>query len=87
MRRLFWLGIGAGLGTAVGVLVVRKLTRTAEAYTPKGIAASLQSSAVGALDQVRLFVEDARAAMAEREAEIHEALTVTEGSTAGHEDR
>jgi hypothetical protein len=83
MRRLLWLGIGV----AVGVVVVRKLTKTAESYTPKGIAASVQASAAGALDQVRSFVADARAAMAEREEEIHQALTVTEGSTTGHEDR
>jgi hypothetical protein len=83
MRRLLWLGIGV----AVGVVVVRKLTKTAESYTPKGIAASVQASAAGALDQVRTFVADARAAMAEREEEIHQALTVTEGSTTGHEDR
>jgi hypothetical protein len=70
MRRLFWLGIGVG----VGVLVVRKLTRTAEAYTPQGIAASLQSSAAGALDDVRSFVADVRAAMAEREEQIRQAL-------------
>jgi hypothetical protein len=87
MRRLFWLGIGVGLGAAVGVVVVRKVTRTAEAYTPKGIAASLQASAAGALDQVRSFVADARVAMAEREEEIHQALSVTEGSTTEHEDR
>ncbi len=83
MRRLLWLGIGV----AVGVVVVRKLTKAAESYTPTGIAASVQESAAGALDQVRSFVADARAAMTEREEEIHQALTVTEGSTTGHEDR
>lgn len=87
MRRLFWLGIGVGLGAAVSVVVVRKLTRTVESYTPKGIAASLQASAVGVLDQARTFVADARVAMAEREEQIHQALSVTEGSTTEHEDR
>ena len=70
MRRLFWLGLGA----AVGVVAVRKLSRAVEAYTPQGIAASLQSSAAGALDEARLFVSDVRAAMAEREEAIHAAL-------------
>lgn len=70
MRRLFWLG----LGVAVGVVAVRKLSRTVEAYTPHGVAASLQSSAVGALDEARSFVADVRAAMAEREEAIHAAL-------------
>ena len=67
MRRLFWLGVGV----AVGAVAMRKLSRTAQEYTPQGIAASLQSSATGALDRVRVIVADARAAMAEREAEIN----------------
>jgi hypothetical protein len=66
MRRLFWIGVGA----AVGVLVVRKITKTAEAYSPKGLARSAQGSAVGLLDSVRDFLEDARVAMAEREVEL-----------------
>ncbi|MGA8115746.1 MAG: hypothetical protein WCA46_18965 [Actinocatenispora sp.] len=70
MRRLFWLGVGV----AVGVVAVRKISRTAEAYTPQGVAASLQSSAVGAMDQVRSFVSDVRASMAEREDQIQEAV-------------
>lgn len=74
MRRVFWLGIGL----AVGVVVVRRLTRTAQAYTPSGVAASLQESAVGVLDSVRTFVEDVRDGMAEKEAEIHAAFAAGE---------
>ncbi|MCW3843030.1 hypothetical protein ONA70_23300 [Micromonospora yasonensis] len=70
MRRLFWLGIGL----AVGVLVVRKATRTAQAYTPAGIASGLSESAGGLVESVRSFVEDVRTGMAEREQEIHEAF-------------
>lgn len=70
MRRLFWLGVGV----AVGAVLVRKLTGVVEAYTPQGIAASLQSSAAGAVDEVRAFVADVRAASAEREARIREDL-------------
>ena len=70
MRRLFWFGAGV----AVGAVAMHKLTRTAQEYTPQGIAASLQSSAVGAFDRVRVIVADARAAMAERVAEINAAL-------------
>lgn len=79
MRRLFWLGVGI----AVGVVVVRKLTRTAESYTPQGIAASLQRSASEAVGSVRSFVADARAAMAEREDQIQEALYEAEDLRAG----
>ncbi|MFF3866612.1 hypothetical protein [Micromonospora sp. NPDC001898] len=70
MRRLFWLGIGL----AVGVVVVRKATRTAQAYTPAGIAGGLSQSASGLVDSLRGFVEDVRIGMAEREQEIHEAF-------------
>ncbi|WFE98470.1 hypothetical protein [Micromonospora sp. WMMD964] len=70
MRRLFWLGIGV----AVGVIVVRKATRTAQAYTPAGIASSVTESAGGLVESLRNFVEDVRIGMAEREQEIHQAF-------------
>lgn len=66
MRRLFW----AALGAAVGVVVVRKATKAAQACTPKGMARSLTT--VG--DGVRGFIDDVRAGMAEREVELAEAL-------------
>lgn len=70
MRRLFWLGVGV----AVGVVVVRRVTRTAQAYTPAGIASSLTESAGGLVESLRSFVEDVRVGMAEREQEIHQAF-------------
>jgi hypothetical protein len=70
IKRVFWLGVGI----AVGVVVVRKLTKTAESYTPHGIAASAQQSAVGLLDSVREFMADVRDNMAEREDQINAAL-------------
>jgi len=70
MRRLFWLGVGL----AVGAIVVRKATKKAEAYTPKGLATSVQASATGLLDSLRDLVDDIREHMAEREAELLGAL-------------
>ena len=70
MRRLLWLGIGL----AVGALVVRAVTKKAQAFTPQGIAASARNSAVGVAATVRGFVDDVRDGMAEREAEIHAAF-------------
>ena len=69
MRRLFWLGIGV----AVGALVVRKITKTAQAYTPKGLAGAVADLG----ESVREFAADVRVAMAEREDEMLEALGVT----------
>lgn len=71
MKRLLWLGIGL----AVGALVVRKATRTAQSYTPAGIASSLSESAGSLVETVRNFVADVREGMAEREQEIHQAFT------------
>ena len=70
MKRLLWLGIGL----AVGVVVVRKVTRAAQSYTPTGIATSLSESAGGLVATVRSFVDDVRDGMAEREQQIHAAF-------------
>jgi hypothetical protein len=75
MRRLLWLGIGL----AVGALVVRAVTKKAQAFTPQGIAAQARNSAAGFAGSLRGFVDDVRDGMAEREAEIHAAFT--DGST------
>ncbi len=69
MRRLFWVALGA----TAGVLVVRRLTRTAEAYTPAGLAAAVS----GLGEAVRDFTDRVGAAMAEREDELRVALGVT----------
>ena len=70
MKRLLWLGVGV----AVGAIVVRKLTRKANEFTPSGIATSLSESAGGLVESLRNFVEDVRDGMSEREQEIHEAF-------------
>jgi hypothetical protein len=70
MRRMLWLGVGL----AVGALVVRAVTKKAQAFTPQGVAASARDSVAGLLDSVREFVDDVRDGMAEREAEIQAAF-------------
>jgi hypothetical protein len=70
MRRLLWLGIGL----AVGGLVFRAVTKKAQAFTPQGLAGSVQQSAVGMIESVRTFVDDVREAMVERELEIRSAF-------------
>jgi hypothetical protein len=70
VKRLLWLGIGL----AVGVVVVRKMNRAAQQFTPTGIASSLSESAGGLVESLRSFVDDVRAGMAEREQEIHAAF-------------
>jgi hypothetical protein len=74
MKRLFWLGVGV----AVGALVVRKVLKTADSYSPQGLADSARGSLGDLVDSVREFAEDVRAAMAEREDDLLAALA-TEG--------
>jgi hypothetical protein len=70
MKRLLWLGVGL----AVGALVVRKLTKKANEFTPSGIATSLSQSAGGLVESVRSFVDDVRDGMTERQQQIAEAF-------------
>jgi len=71
MRRLFWVALGA----TAGVLVVRKVNKVAEAYTPEGVGRSLGQLA----DALRDAADVVREGMAEREAELRVALGVDTG--------
>ena len=64
------------LGATVGIVVVRRVSKAAQAYTPEGIGRSLTE----AVDAVRDLVEDVRVAMAEREQELRVALGVEPGT-------
>jgi hypothetical protein len=74
MKRLLWLGVGL----AVGAIIVRKVTRKANEFTPSGIATSLSESAGGLVESLRSFVDDVREGMAEREGQINEAFATGE---------
>ena len=67
MRRLFWLGVGAGLG-AWGLHKAQvKAQRFARRMTP-------QSIAVRTGDRMRLFAADVREGMAIREGQLRAAI-------------
>jgi hypothetical protein len=72
MRRLFWVALGA----TVGVLVVRKITRTAQAYSPSGMARGLSDLGEG----LREMAAEVREGMAEREIELRYALGIDTAS-------
>ena len=80
MRRLFYLAVGVGIGIAV----VRKATKTAQKFTPSGVAGSARSSASGLFDSARAFIDDVRVSMAEREIQLHEALTGDDANRERH---
>jgi hypothetical protein len=71
MRRLFWIALGA----VVGILVVRKVQKVAQSYTPAGLAE--RAGGLGA--SIRYFADEVRAGMAERELELRDALGLDEG--------
>jgi hypothetical protein len=71
---VFWTGIGVGFGATAGVLVARRLRKTREALTPSGIAGVLAGAVSGLGDAIRDFGVEVRAGMAEREAELNDAL-------------
>lgn len=70
LKRIFWLAAGV----AVGVIVVRKLARGADALSPAGIGERVRNTAVTAGSGVRSFMADVAEGMHEREAELHEAI-------------
>lgn len=72
MRRIFWTALGA----SVGVLVVRRVTKAAEAYTPEGVARGLSGLAEG----LREMAQVVRESMQQRDAELRLALGVDEGA-------
>ena len=72
MRRLFWVALGA----TIGVLVVHKVTKTARAYSPSGVADGLSDLGEG----LREMAQAVREGMALREAELREALGIDTGT-------
>jgi hypothetical protein len=76
MRRLFWLALGA----TVGVLVVRKVTKTAQTYTPSGVAQGLSAGLSDLGEGLREMAQAVREGMAERETELRYALGMDTGT-------
>lgn len=70
MKRLFWVALGA----SVGVLLVRSVRRRAQKLTPSGLAEAFGSAASDLAGAVRSLADEVRAAAAEREAELADAL-------------
>ncbi|MGH3681924.1 MAG: hypothetical protein ACRDT2_16945 [Natronosporangium sp.] len=71
MKRLLWLGAGL----AIGALVVRAVSKKAQSYTPRGMAAAARDSGRNLVDSVREFVDDVRDGMHEREQELRATFT------------
>ena len=76
MRRLFWVALGA----TIGVLVVHKVTRTAQAYSPSGVAQGLSGGLSDLGEGLREMAQAVREGMAEREIELRYALGIDTGT-------
>jgi hypothetical protein len=76
MRRLFWLGIGIG----IGVVLVRRLSRAAEQLSPSGVASSIGAGMSELADGLREFAVDVRAAMSAREGDLRAAVGLDTGT-------
>ncbi|AYY13450.1 hypothetical protein EF847_12860 [Actinobacteria bacterium YIM 96077] len=86
MKRVFWIALGA----TAGVMIVRKLTKAADSFTPEGAADQMTKAAGTLSEAIREFAEDVRAGMAERDQELREALGIVgndadNGSSGGRE--
>jgi len=76
MRRLFWIALGATLG----VLVVHKVTKAAQSYTPAGMTQGLSAGLSDLGEGLREMAEAVREGMAERETELRHALGIDTGT-------
>jgi hypothetical protein len=90
-RRLIYIAFGA----AVGILVVRKATQTAQKFTPAGLQSQATGAIGGLTEAVREFTAELKVAMAEREDELrvmlgldgsHDLVDYDPGRTGGLED-
>ena len=68
MRKLFWLGVGAALGS----YVTRRATRAAHAVTPAGIGENIADGLRELGAGIGAFGAEVRAGMSERERELEE---------------
>ncbi len=74
MKRAFWTLFGLGMGAAIGIGVVRWASRTADRLTPQSMGQRVLGAARDWRERIADAVEEGRAAMAEREAELRAQL-------------
>ncbi|GAB3659642.1 hypothetical protein [Glycomyces tarimensis] len=69
-KRMIWVGIGV----AVGVVVVRKLTKAAESVTPGGVADRVSGAGAEMRESFRAFWSDVSEAKRAKESELFDAM-------------
>jgi hypothetical protein len=74
MKRAFWALLGVGMGAAIGIGVMRWVSRTAERLTPRSVGQRALDTALQWRERLAGALEEGRAAMAEREVELRAQL-------------
>lgn len=69
-KRLFWLTVGLTIGYGTSFWLMRTVRRTVERLTPQRVSKDVVAGARSFSADVRAALEDGRAAMREREAEL-----------------
>ncbi|MDA1359972.1 hypothetical protein O1R50_10075 [Glycomyces luteolus] len=70
LKRMIWVGIGI----AVGVIVVRKVTKAAESVTPGGVAERVGDAGAEMRASFKSFWADVSEAKQAKEAELFDAI-------------
>ncbi|MCD0444900.1 hypothetical protein LO763_14880 [Glycomyces sp. A-F 0318] len=70
LKRMIWVGIGI----AVGVVAVRKLTKAAHSVTPGGVAERVGDAGAEMRHSLKAFWADVSEARQAKEAELHDAI-------------
>lgn len=69
-KRMIWVGIGV----AVGVVVVRKLTKAKESITPGGVADRVSGAGAEMRESIKAFWSDVSEAKRAKESELFDAI-------------
>ena len=69
-KRIFSIFLGLGIGLLIGAFVVKRMDEATKAVAPTNLAHQAGRAAGTFADRFRAAVEQGRAAMAEKEAEL-----------------
>lgn len=69
-KRIFFMFLGLGLGLLLGAFVVKRMDEASRAVAPGNLASQAGRAAGTLADRFRVAVDEGRAAMAAKEAEL-----------------
>lgn len=73
-KRLFWLTVGLTLGYGSSFWLMRKVRRTVERLTPERLSRDVATGARSLGAELKAALDDGKAGMREREAELRAGL-------------